>query len=500
MKSIQITLVFLFSFMLSSFSQMVVPDKVMVELEDNYFHAPTIRMSGQSSIVLAWLAKEQVSVNTWNNIVFRRYNLSGDTLTTIKKFMVPDSIRSTFSDIVMYANGKEIYIAGNTYLHTTSYLYYQAFDSTGQKIGSPLVKEKPDIFLGPVKSVLVDSNHVYLSYLLNDSGIYVIKYDTTDLSDMGTVTVKLFRNNITNNTYDALIHPPDYQSIVWSVSYNIYNLTKYTIQGDSLWTKLVLDKSAEDKIMESLRLRTDSSGNYILTWMHYLGDGSGDLYIKFFDKDGNPKSSDILVFEPEVVSNISDNYTIDVGKDGRVALAWMDYRNNHDTHDGVDTIDIYMQLFDKEGNKVGGNFKATSSEGEAEQYPDLVIADQTIYLVWQSDAKIYMNARSWPEKISGIRETRRPELAHIKIFPAASGNDVIFNLNLNSAAEISLSIYDLNGKLVSHLFHGRLSEGSHSLIWDGTDSQQTRVKTGIYLYTLETPSSKNTGKFYYNLR
>lgn len=500
MKSIVTSLVFLFGLILSSFSQIVVPDKVMVELEDNYFHAPTIMIAGNNSLVLAWLAKEQVSVNSWNNIVFRRYNLSGDTVTAIKKFMVPDSIRSTFGNIVMNADDEEIYIAGNTLLHTSSYLYYQAFDSTGQKIGSPLVKEKKDIFLGPVKSVLVDSNNVYLSYFLNDSGIYVIRYDTTDLSGMGTITVKHTHNHLSSIAYDALIHPPDYLSAVWSDSWNVYYLTKYNIHGDSLWTKLVLDKSAEDNIMEYPRLKTDTAGNYILTWMHYLGDGFGDLYIKFFDKDGNARSTDILVFEPEVVSHASDNYAIDVGKDGRVALAWMDYRNNHDAYDGVDTIDIYMQLFDMDGNKVGGNFKATSSEGKAEHYPCLAVSNQNIYLVWQSDARMYMNARLWPEDISGINETRRPDFNDIKVVPVISGNYVIFKLNLNSATQVDLSIYDLTGKSISHLYKGHLAEGSHSLRWDGIDNQGIRVKPGIYLYSLETPSSKNTGKIYYDLR
>jgi hypothetical protein len=49
------------------------------------------------------------------------------------------------------------------------------------------------------------------------------------------------------------------------------------------------------------------------------------------------------------------------------------------------------------------------------------------------------------------------------------------------AAEISVSIHDLNGRLVKTLFQGLSAAGTHDETWNGTDEDGLAVNTGIYL-------------------
>lgn len=51
--------------------------------------------------------------------------------------------------------------------------------------------------------------------------------------------------------------------------------------------------------------------------------------------------------------------------------------------------------------------------------------------------------------------------------------------------EVGLSIYDLRGRYVRDLFHGKLASGNHSVTWDGRNSDGIPVSSGVYFYSLK---------------
>lgn len=50
--------------------------------------------------------------------------------------------------------------------------------------------------------------------------------------------------------------------------------------------------------------------------------------------------------------------------------------------------------------------------------------------------------------------------------------------------EVTLTIHNLRGQLVQTLLKDQVSKGSYQIIWDGEDSQGTRVASGVYIYRL----------------
>jgi hypothetical protein len=54
-------------------------------------------------------------------------------------------------------------------------------------------------------------------------------------------------------------------------------------------------------------------------------------------------------------------------------------------------------------------------------------------------------------------------------------------------AEVSLKVYDVEGRLVNTLVSGRMEAGAHGVRWDGRDSEGRDAAPGVYLYRLETP-------------
>jgi hypothetical protein len=51
---------------------------------------------------------------------------------------------------------------------------------------------------------------------------------------------------------------------------------------------------------------------------------------------------------------------------------------------------------------------------------------------------------------------------------------------------INLSIYNIRGQLVRELYSGVISAGKHTITWEGVDSANKPVSSGIYLYRLNT--------------
>jgi hypothetical protein len=60
--------------------------------------------------------------------------------------------------------------------------------------------------------------------------------------------------------------------------------------------------------------------------------------------------------------------------------------------------------------------------------------------------------------------------------------------SLSSVSEVSLSIYNIRGELVSELTSGLHQPGTHAVQWDGRNSLGEKVSTGVYIYSLSTPT------------
>ena len=53
------------------------------------------------------------------------------------------------------------------------------------------------------------------------------------------------------------------------------------------------------------------------------------------------------------------------------------------------------------------------------------------------------------------------------------------------AEEVALTIYNVLGQPVRHVWNGSLTAGAHRLAWDGRDAQGKPVAAGVYMYRLQ---------------
>jgi len=83
-------------------------------------------------------------------------------------------------------------------------------------------------------------------------------------------------------------------------------------------------------------------------------------------------------------------------------------------------------------------------------------------------------------------EALLPESIHLyQNYPNPFNSDTWICYNLNSYAEVSLAIYDIQGRLILVLVDKPQVPGEHILSWNGLNTRGLKVATGIYIYQLK---------------
>ena len=62
------------------------------------------------------------------------------------------------------------------------------------------------------------------------------------------------------------------------------------------------------------------------------------------------------------------------------------------------------------------------------------------------------------------------------------------------ASVVNLVVYNLMGQQVRRLVNGEIQAGYHRVVWDGLNNRGEPVSTGVYIYSLTSPSFHNTKK------
>jgi flagellar hook assembly protein FlgD len=65
---------------------------------------------------------------------------------------------------------------------------------------------------------------------------------------------------------------------------------------------------------------------------------------------------------------------------------------------------------------------------------------------------------------------------------------------LSEKQDVTVSVYDVNGRLVRTLVSGTRETGSHTITWDGRNNAGATVSSGVYFYRLDAGKFSDTKK------
>lgn len=117
---------------------------------------------------------------------------------------------------------------------------------------------------------------------------------------------------------------------------------------------------------------------------------------------------------------------------------------------------------------------------------DVVLVENTGYIAGN-------NGTVWKKILpTGINQVSE-DLNAPAVTPNPVSENSIVSFDLPSSGVVQLTLYDINGRLVSNIYNGNMSAGTHSLnLFDNYSGNQ--FMRGIYLLKLETQNSVSTTK------
>ena len=79
-------------------------------------------------------------------------------------------------------------------------------------------------------------------------------------------------------------------------------------------------------------------------------------------------------------------------------------------------------------------------------------------------------------------------------YPNPFNPETTISYSLDKNAQVTISVYNVLGQKVKTLVNDNRVSGTHSVVWNGTDSNNNKVSSGIYFYKLTSGTVSDTNK------
>lgn len=108
---------------------------------------------------------------------------------------------------------------------------------------------------------------------------------------------------------------------------------------------------------------------------------------------------------------------------------------------------------------------------------EAVLAANPTALTWQSVNNLPVVS------VSGEITPHLPE--NLQVYPNPMINKLIVSFSLEKAAFTEVKIYNLKGQLIRSLHRSLMNKGNYELSWDGMDTDNGKVRPGLYFIVLK---------------
>ena len=94
----------------------------------------------------------------------------------------------------------------------------------------------------------------------------------------------------------------------------------------------------------------------------------------------------------------------------------------------------------------------------------------------------------------GIENQTNENIQELNCYPNPFQSETTFTFTLNNKSTITLTIYDLFGKKIKTLENQLLSQGKHTIMWDGTNRQSRQASACSYFAVMDANGNKTVKK------
>jgi hypothetical protein len=233
-------------------------------------------------------------------------------------------------------------------------------------------------------------------------------------------------------------------------------------------------------------ITADYHNHMHLVWVD-TRDGNNEVYYKEYVPGTGWAASD-----SRVTTNSSSQIQpyVDADPKGNVYTVWTDLRN------GSSNPDIFYDTR-QAGTWVGNTalvWAATDTTNSVQRFPGIVHDDfGTAYVAWTDErlpASIGKNKDVYykvgTSVVTAAPVSERPGLARLlRNYPNPFNPATKIQFVLDRSAQVSLRVFDVQGRTVRTLFDSYLTEGTRVVDWDGRDDRGRTLASGTYFVRLQ---------------
>lgn len=320
--------------------------------------------------------------------------------------------------------------------------------------------------------LIIDSNdkiYCFWYHDLNYGGIYYRAMYNDQWSEIETP----FDNNDFYAASDVCVDSNDNMHL--SGLYRQYGQnyddirTFYCMFENSSWMNFEL--FGDDQCIETA-IDTDHEQNPHLCWKQYtsttIPPNDGTIYSGF---NGTTWS------EPELIVEDPSEQIIIVDENDRANIF-----DTEKTEDGSMLVHYY---------RFNGTWQGYIVD-ESDWYgmnPQIINFSDELYVIYKKPIDDDVNSEIFfthSDIISSIPESMSEE-KNIKLdmYPNPFSQTVTIDIALGVAGKTTIKIYNLKGELLRILMEKDLPSGNYKIVWDGTNSKNTKLPGGLYLVRLQ---------------
>lgn len=226
----------------------------------------------------------------------------------------------------------------------------------------------------------------------------------------------------------------------------------------------------------------DVAGNFVVAWVGRT-DTVFNVFMRRYDPDGMPLGQIVKVNESSDLGYIVYETDVAFDANGSFVVVWEE--------PVVSFATIFAQRFAADGTPIEGNFSITPPDTVHKYSPAVALRHGKIYTTWEA------SVRDKPQIWANVLDFERPLSASEKVkqiptrfylnqnYPNPFNSTTVISFDLYQVQPVvTLSIYDVLGRLVQEFVQQNLDPGRYWVVWDGKDGLSHRMPSGVYLYRL----------------
>lgn len=240
--------------------------------------------------------------------------------------------------------------------------------------------------------------------------------------------------------------------------------------------------------MKELDASVTSSGNIVALFT--VGDTERQLFFSVRARDGSVVrpvtaiTNDLSVQPTHPVLAVSNN--------DHLTFAWEDWRNGRQN--------VFYRVFDNLYVPMEPSQPVSNIVTDFMASPAVSALNGRAWITWvdprENGPNVYAAAVLYqPLSIDDPTDRSRPNDYQLgQNYPNPFNPSTEISFTLKSAAEVTLTVYNLMGQQVSTLADGHYPAGAHTVSWNSTDQFGSSVASGVYLYRLQNDQFSETRK------